>query len=284
MQSIHQLNSMSVPQDAQAAFERDGFYIARSLLSQDEVARIRQTFMDEAANGPVPGLSEIKGDNNTGYSPADPLRFYPRMMNPHHNPDKDVGKLSSQFQIDARLYPLLKGFMHDEPVAVQSMFYFKPPGARGQDLHQDNFYLRVKPGTCCAAWIAIDDSDMENGGMMVVPGTHDMEVVCPTKADSELYFTTEHVEPPPGLKPEYAIMKSGDVLFFNGSVVHGSSPNTSKDRFRRSLIFHYAPANAHELSSWYRDPIRFDGTVLANFADATGGGPCGNIDDAGSQH
>ena len=42
----------------------------------------------------------------------------------------------------------------EEPLAAQSMFYFKPPGARGQALHQDNFYLRVKPGTCVAAWIA----------------------------------------------------------------------------------------------------------------------------------
>jgi hypothetical protein len=32
------------------------------------------------------------------------------------------------------------------------MIYFKAAGARGQALHQDQYYLRVNPGTCCAAW------------------------------------------------------------------------------------------------------------------------------------
>ena len=31
-------------------------------------------------------------------------------------------------------------------------------------------------------------------------------------------------------------MQAGDVLFFNGQIVHGSLPNTTTDRFRRSLI------------------------------------------------
>ena len=48
---------------------------------------------------------------------------------------------------------------------AQSMFYFKPPTARGQALHQDNLFLRAHPETCLAVWIAIDDCDGENGGL-----------------------------------------------------------------------------------------------------------------------
>ncbi|HRJ41757.1 MAG: phytanoyl-CoA dioxygenase family protein [Caldilineaceae bacterium] len=50
-----------------------------------------------------------------------------------------------------------------EPYAVQTMFYFKPAGARGQALHQDQYYLRAQLGTCMAAWMAVDDCDEENG-------------------------------------------------------------------------------------------------------------------------
>jgi phytanoyl-CoA hydroxylase len=282
LNALH-LDELAIPAEAIEQFERDGFYIARGFLSADEVKAIQDAFMEEAKNGPVEGLSEMKR-GNIEYNPGDPLAFYPRMFHPHRHRDKLIGELAYKHIIDPKLFPLLKSFMHDEPVAVQSMFYFKPPGARGQDLHQDNFYLRVKPGSCCAAWIAIDDCDEENGGMMVVPGTQSMEVVCPTKADSDLYFTSEHVEPPPGLKPEYAVMKAGDVLFFNGSVVHGSTPNLSKTRFRRSLIFHYAPMHADELSNWYRHPLRFDGTELPDFNPATGGGPCGTPNDTGAIH
>jgi phytanoyl-CoA hydroxylase len=73
------------------------------------------------------------------------------------------------------------------------------------------------------------------------------------------------------------------VLFFNGSVIHGSYPNTSKDRFRRSLIFHYVPYTTQELSHWYKEPTTFDGTIV-NIATATGGGPCGTLNDDGAVH
>ena len=48
--------------------------------------------------------------------------------------------------IDARLNKWMTSILGREPYAVQTMFYFKPPGARGQALHQDQFYLRVDPG------------------------------------------------------------------------------------------------------------------------------------------
>ena len=53
-----------------------------------------------------------------------------------------------RYMLDSRIEGILTELMGDSPLAVQSMFYFKPPGARGQDFHQDNFYLKVKPGTC----------------------------------------------------------------------------------------------------------------------------------------
>jgi ectoine hydroxylase-related dioxygenase (phytanoyl-CoA dioxygenase family) len=54
-----------------------------------------------------------------------------------------------------------------EPFAVQTMLYFKPPGARGQAVHQDQYYLRVDPGTRIAAWQALDRCDEENGCLEV---------------------------------------------------------------------------------------------------------------------
>jgi ectoine hydroxylase-related dioxygenase (phytanoyl-CoA dioxygenase family) len=252
-------------------FDADGYVVKRQLFSQDEIDTIRDTFMSANANGPVPGLPEPRSED---YDSSDPLAFYPRMMHPHRHPELPVGALAKRYMLDQRLYGVLKGLFGEEPFAVQSMFYFKPPGARGQDFHQDNFYLRVKPGTCMAAWIAVDDADEHNGGMMVVPGSSNMQIVCPEKADPRESFTTEHVPIPEGLKPQPLRLKAGDVLLFNGSVIHGSYPNTSKDRFRRSLICHYVPSSTIELAHWYEDPMSFDGT-RQTIAPATGGGPCG---------
>jgi phytanoyl-CoA hydroxylase len=266
-----------------ADFRRNGYALAPAVFTAQEIQEIANTFMEQAKDGPVEGLSEINHGGATPYNQADPLRRYPRMIHPHSHPDKIVGPVATKYMLDQRLYVLLKAFFGAEPIAVQSMFYFKPPGARGQALHQDNFYLRVKPDTCVAAWIAIDDADAENGAMVVVPGTHDMEIVCPGDADTGTFFTTRAVPVPAGLSETLVELKAGDVLFFNGSLIHGSYPNTSKTRFRRALIMHYVPEGTEELATFYRSPKRFNGEVVA-IPEAEGGGPCGDVGAPTSAH
>jgi ectoine hydroxylase-related dioxygenase (phytanoyl-CoA dioxygenase family) len=257
-----------------AQYRRDGYSIVRGLLRPEEVAEIRDTFMATAKDGPVPGLSEMVRGSGASSTDADPLAFYPRMMHPHRHPELPVGPLALRYLLDARIEAVLRAVTGEEPLAAQTMFYFKPAGARGQDLHQDNFYLRVAPGTCHAAWIAIDDADEENGGMVLVPGSGDLDIACPEAADKTKFFTDHHVPVPKGLEEVPVTLKAGDVLFFNGSIIHGSYPNTSRDRFRRALINHYVPLSSAEVSRGYRPLLRFDGTEQ-EVADATGGGPCG---------
>jgi len=110
-----------------------------------------------------------------------------------------------------------------------------------------------------------------------------MQPVCPKKADSTVFFTSEHVDIPPGKTAVPAILKAGDVLFFNGSVIHGSYPNRSKTRFRRALICHYVPISTRELSKWYQNPMRFNQEVI-QIAEATAGGPCGNLAEPSVVH
>jgi phytanoyl-CoA hydroxylase len=270
-----------------AEFRRDGFCVARGLFSTEEVAEIRETFMAMNKDGPVDGLSEIRRGKTDGtygaYTTTDPLAFYPRMMHPHKHADKPVGPIAMKYMLDQRIRAVLEALMQEEPYAVQSMFYFKPPGARGQDFHQDNFYLRCRPGTCMAAWTAIDVCDEENGGMMCVPETGDYAIQCPEKADSTLYFTTEHVAIPEGKVAVLPKMNPGDVMFFNGSTIHGSGPNTSKDRFRRSFICHYAPKSTTEMSHWYDAIYDFD-YQPKQIAKNNEGGPCGTPQEARAPH
>ena len=157
---------------------------------------------------------------------------------------------------------------------MQTMLYFKPAGARGQALHQDNFYLRVQPGTCMAAWLALDPCDEENGCMQVVPGSHALPVLCTQRADTTLSFTDVTVPIPAGLSPVPVPMDAGDVLFFNGSLIHGSFPNTSADRFRRSLIGHYIAGEAEKVGGFYDPVLRMDGSRVV-LEHSEGGGPCG---------
>jgi ectoine hydroxylase-related dioxygenase (phytanoyl-CoA dioxygenase family) len=124
-----------------------------------------------------------------------------------------------------------------------------------------------------AAWVACDVIDRENGGLEVVPGTHRMDVFCPETADSDVSFAREYVPPPPGLAPVPVDMAPGDVLFFNGSLVHGSQPNRAAERFRRSFIGHYVGRSAERIGRFYRT-LAMSGARV-ELAESEGAGPCG---------
>jgi phytanoyl-CoA hydroxylase len=245
-------------------YPEKGCALARGLFSAEEVDHLREHYMRLRAAGSYPG--DFGGVDQTS---ADPLRRYPRMIHMHRWDEP-----SMRWMLDSRLRDWMTALLGREPFAVQTMLYFKPPGARGQALHQDQFYLRVRPGTCMAAWLALDDCDEENGCLQVVPGTHDLPVLCTRPADTSESFTDITVPLPEEMAAVSVLMKAGDVFFFNGSLVHGSGPNGSRDRFRRALIGHYIAGEAEQVSQFYHPVLRFDGTEVP-VAASPGGGPCG---------
>lgn len=260
--------------DHKEAVDRDGYLVARGVFDRAETDRLREHYMT---------LRNRHTDNHdfAGHNAdsRDPLRRYPRMAQMHRWDDTSL-----RWLLDARINHWLTALLGAEPYAVQTMVYFKPAGSRGQALHQDNFYLKVEPGTCMAAWMALDHTDEENGCMMVVPGSHTWPILCTEKADTKVSFTDVTV-PLPEERPAVPVrMEPGDVLFFNGSLVHGSMPNVSQDRFRRALIGHYIQAEARQVAKYYHPALRMDGTPLDALAISEGGGACGvwAEDDSGA--
>jgi|YelNatPaOPRAMG01_1025707.scaffolds.fasta_scaffold23439_3 hypothetical protein len=247
-------------------WKTNGYHIARGLFRAEDVAAIKQHFDAFAAAGrPVQGYWQPDLADT-----SDPLKRYPRVMHPH----RWDGGFSMRYLLHPGVHDVLAALYGEEPIATQSMYYFKPPGARGQALHQDNFYLQVKPGTCIAAWTAIDPATPENGGLYVVPGTQDMEIVCPEQADPNESFVTHLVRAPKGKKAVPVELQPGDTLFFNGSLIHGSPPNRSKTLWRRSFICHYMPQSAQHIAKFYAPLFNFAGEVVVR-APAAEGGPCG---------
>jgi len=253
--------------------QENGYVVVKGVFSPEEVAAYREHFMALRAEGPKPG--DMVADTNKS---NDPLKKYPRMIHMHRWDDTSL-----QWMLDDRLEEYLTAFLGTEPLAVQTMLYFKPAGARGQALHQDNFYLRAQPGTCMAAWMALDTCDEENGCMRVVPGSHQWPILCTAQADTTESFTDVTVPIPEGMEAVPVLMEPGDVMFFNGSLVHGSYPNISKDRFRRSLIGHYIEDHAKRVTEFDQPVLRMDGTVF-EIEGVQEGGPCGVWVDRNGNH
>jgi ectoine hydroxylase-related dioxygenase (phytanoyl-CoA dioxygenase family) len=247
----------------QQEFVRDGYTVARGMFAAHEVAAMLDHYMQMNIE------HSHKGDVSAITEESDPLKRYPRLLQMHR-----WDEVSLQFLLDERIRVCMTEILGSEPYAVQTMIYYKPPTARGQALHQDQYYLRVEPGTCCAAWLALDDCDEENGCLQVVPGSQALPVLCTVAADTAQSFTDVTVPVPAEMNVVPVRMRAGDVLFFNGQLIHGSYPNTSSQRFRRSLIGHYVVGEAEKVYKWYHPALRFDGSVVT-LGESQDGSECG---------
>jgi phytanoyl-CoA hydroxylase len=245
-------------------FDEDGYLVARRLFDADEAAFLCDHFTRLREAGAYPG-DVVGADPDSN----DPLRKYPRMIHMHR-----WDAIALDWLLEPRLARSLTKLLDGvEPIAVQTMLYFKPPGARGQAAHQDQYYLRVNPGTCVAAWLALDPCDEQNGCLEVVPGSQEWPILCTIPADTTQSFTDVTVPLPDEAELVPVVMEPGDVLFFNGSLVHGSKRNRS-DRFRRSLVGHYIEGDARQCALWYRRAYRLDGSEVT-LEQSEGGGRCG---------
>ncbi len=269
--ALIQRHAVSAEQRRQ--FDENGYLVVAGLLSAAEIDEMETSFAAMHAQGSIAGCFTIGSPEAIA---KDPLQLYPRMMHPHR-----INPIAQHYLLHAAVMDILADLLAEEPLAAQSMFYWKPPQARGQALHQDNFYLRVHPGSCIAAWAPLDDCDEENGCLVVAPGSHRLAIFCPDEADLTISFTRHFVPVPDGLAEVPVLMHAGDVLFFGGNLIHGSYPNRSATRFRRTFIGHYVGASAEEIDRFYKPLYRRDGTEVLRPDAPTDGGPCGGPEAVG---
>ncbi|CAA0091442.1 putative protein [Zhongshania aliphaticivorans] len=93
------------------------------------------------------------------------------------------------------------------------------PGEKQQPIHTDDaFYLIPRPRQPLGAatvW-AINDFTADNGGTIVIPGSHQWGEEQPTQAQLQEQINCE--------------MKAGSVVFFLGTLWHGGGANCSDQR------------------------------------------------------
>jgi phytanoyl-CoA hydroxylase len=254
-------------------YRDQGYLLVPGLLRAHEIDELATTFQEMHARGSIPGCFQIGTPEEIA---TDPLKLYPRMMHPHR-----VNDVALRYMLHQAIMDVLSELFGEAPLAAQSMFYWKPPKARGQALHQDNFYLKVHPGTCIAAWAPVDDTDEENGCLVVAPGSHNLDIFCPEEADPTLSFTRHFVPVPKGLEEVPVRMRAGDVLFFGGNLIHGSYPNRSETRFRRSFICHHVGASSERIARFYKPLYRRNGEEVIIPDAPVDGGPCGGPEAQG---
>lgn len=108
--------------------------------------------------------------------------------------------------------------------------------------HQDVTYWGLEPPDAITAWYAIDDSDVGNGCMQVIPGSHHKGIQEHGKSDQKGNLLSINQEVP--VTDDEAdtavdlVLKAGEMSIHHGQIIHGSLPNHSTRR-RCGLTIRY---------------------------------------------
>jgi len=261
-------------------FRRDGFLVVPQLVSPEQVAELRR-HTEDLMQGKLPEqttrMSERDPNADGGVtvqgleappedlSPQEKAQYFLRIHMLHRKLE-----LHERYLLHPRVLDVLEILIGPDVLALQTMLFLKPPGKPGQGWHQDSYYIPTAPDMLCGAWIAIDDCDERNGAMWFAKGSGHEPIYppCPEvgygfgdKGVDDITYVKGVSDPDDEknalsrVADRYAQVlvsaKAGDVVFFNGHVLHRSKQNWTADRYRRAFVSHYC--NARSFTQWGAD-------------------------------
>jgi len=240
---------------ALAAYRRDGFIVLPDILAAAEVEALRRVtdlFVDNARNV---GANNDIYDLEESHSQAEPR--VRRIKAPHLH-DPEYAQAARHPKIVEVLRDLWGTVRFDTgKLNMKSAGYGAPV-----EWHQDWAFYPHTNDDLAAVGIMLDDCAIENGPMMVIPGSHQGLVydhhgpdgrfcgaIDPTRCD--LDFT----------KAVPCLGKAGSITVHHVRAVHGSATNFS-GRERRLLLFQYRAADAWPLLGFAGGIEKFDELLL----------------------
>lgn len=131
--------------------------------------------------------------------------------------------------------------------------------------HSDFIHMSTFPkGNLIAAWIALEDIQMEAGALEYYPGSHKLDylnneligtssncLLLDGNANKKNEIKTAQLLKDYNLKSEVLLVKKGAVLVWHANLVHGGLPITNPELSRKSLVVHYYAKEVicyHEIS------------------------------------
>lgn len=109
------------------------------------------------------------------------------------------------------------------------------------DWHQDNGYERGRTAPYLTCWLALDDSTLENGGLQIIPGSHEGGIREHTMEGAHAVIR----ETPEESEARALDAKAGDLLLFSSFLIHRTVGNTTRNRNRRAWVVQYCRGDQH---------------------------------------
>lgn len=246
---------MLTPHDVQR-FHEQGFLAVRGVLNAPALDRLRKAAdaMLERSREAPPG-----GDAVFDLAP-DHTPQSPRLNRVNHPVVQDPAL--ADLATSERLLDVVCALIGNAIKFHHSKLNMKTGGGGAEiGWHQDYAFFPHTNFDLLACGIALDDSDTENGCLLVIPGSHQIGLL--NHRDARGTFVGKITDPDDMFHPERAVpveLKAGDLSIHHVMAVHGSMRNNST-RSRRLFICQYAASDAIQLD--YRPPANaFSGKVL----------------------
>ena len=177
---------------------------------------------------------------------------------------KIPGELDGSGRYNAHLIsPLLDEVTHNSKIldAVQSLIgenilvcgttlFIKNPKEKGfVSYHQDAKYIGLEPYNWVTAWVAITDSNEQNGCMRMWRGSHKDNLKKHDQKFNEGNLLTrgQTVNNVPNQETTPLILEAGQMSLHHPTVVHGSDLNKSNDRRIGFVIQSYIGTNVKQI-------------------------------------
>ena len=224
-----------------AAYRRDGVIVVPEVLDRETLARVRQVIAELVA-----GAAEVSEHTDVYDLEPSHTRETPRVRRiktPHkvHPIFDEIVRSQKVIDILTKLIgPGLR--LHGSKLNMKSAHYGSPV-----EWHQDWAFYPHTNDDVLAIGVLLDDCDLENGPMLVTPGTHTREVWNHHGEDG--YFAG--LIDPDLIRDEIAravpcIGKAGSMSFHHVRALHGSALNTSNCP-RNLLLYEVAASDAWPL-------------------------------------
>ncbi len=212
-----------------SAFNRDGYLTKIQIFSEEEIVSIRRYF-DEL-------LAKTLAEGGNSYSISTAHLRYGRVYD---------------ILTDRRIVDRIEDLIGEDVIAWGSHFFCKMPGdGKRVSWHQDSSYWPLTPSKAVTAWLAIDDSTVENACMRFIPGTHHLGHLTYKLSESdEANVLNQTVVGADTLgQPIDVELKSGQISIHSDLLLHGSEANQSSKR-RCGLTLRYCPASVRAELGW----------------------------------
>jgi len=166
------------------------------------------------------------------------------MKTPYRNKPHMVFKWANQLIRHPRILDTVEDLLGPDLLVWGSSFFIKEPDDPAYiSWHQDSTYWGLSHPDIVTAWVALTVSDIPNGAMRVVPGTHLRDQLPHRDTFAENNLLTRGQEVAVEVQGDKAVdltLEPGEMSLHHVRIVHGSEPNRARYR-RIGFAIRYVP-------------------------------------------